>query len=463
MRSCLKLLSIPILCIIVAGCASYGSKMEESRALFSQGKYDEALKKLGKTESGRSRLLYLLERGLILHYAGRYKESNNAFEEAEILAENLYTKSISKEAGAFLTSDNILPYSGEKFERVLIHYYRAFNYIYLNLPDDAMVECRKVSFLLQKYLDNSEGKSTAYSDDAFIQYLTGMLYQWQGELNNAFISYRKAVEAYEKYEKEYGVSVPPSLKISLLGTARRLGFAEEYEQYLKKFGSSFDQPGSNEEAGDLVLIHENGFAPNKVAFELVLPILKKDDPGKDVYEYSGRLRSRIRRHYDDVDVEYWLRVSVPKYESARPRIAYMEVQATSDSGVSSTRMTSNVVEDVEAIAFRNFAEREPLIYLKTIARGVTKYLAFKTAKKKQGEVAGLLVNVFNIATESADTRSWLTLPNSFDMVRMSLPPGKYNLHLSFQDVNGRRVKSADISDVEIRDGDFTFLNYRTFQ
>ena len=43
------------------------------------------------------------------------------------------------------------------------------------------------------------------------------------------------------------------------------------------------------------------------------------------------------------------------------------------------------------------------------------------------------------------------------------PPGKYNIHLSFRDKNGREVRSADLRDVEIRSNDFTFRNYRTFQ
>ncbi len=457
MKNYLKLLSIPIICILLAGCASYGSKVEQMRLSFSQGKYDVALEKLEKTKSGRSHLLYLLEKGIILHYAGRYEESNNTFEEAEILAEDLYTKSVSREAGAFFTSDNILPYEGEKFERTLIHYYRMFNYIYLKLPDDALVECRKVSFILQRYLDKSEGQSTAYSDDAFMQYLTGILFEWQGELNDAFISYRKAAEAYEKYEQEYGVSQPASLKDDLLRTANALGFEEEYEHYLKKFGSSYKPADSNGEVGELILIHENGFAPSKEAQEIVIPILKADNLGVDVWEYSGKLRSRVGRHYRDVDVEYLLRVSIPNYTSTRPRIAFMRAQA------GSIQRPSEMVEDVEAIAFKNFSERQPLILVKTIARGVTKYLAFRTARKKKGEVAGLLVNIFNIATESADTRSWLTLPNSFGMVRMSLSPGKYNLRLSFHDRNGRIVRTASVQDVEIRDGDFTFLNYRTFQ
>jgi len=467
MKNPLRLLSIPIVFILM-GCATYGSKMEEARSLFSQGKYADALEKVEETKSGRSRLLYLLEKGMLLHYANRYEESNDTFEEAEILAEDLYTKSISREAGALLTSDNILPYEGEKFERALIHYYRALNYIYLRLPDDALVECRKVSFLLERYRDETEGKSTAYSDDAFMQYLAGMLFEWQGELNDAFISYRKAEEAYEKYEREYGVPQPSSLKGDLLRTARALGFSEEYEHYLKKYSNSYDPVDTAEETGELILIHENGFAPSKVAEELVIPILKVDNLGEgksiDVWEYSGKLRARVGRHYKDVDVEYILRVSIPNYRSARPRIAYMKVQAAGSvrTGVPA-QVSSQVVEDVEAIAFKNFDERMPRILLKTIARGVTKYLAFRTAKQKKGEVAGLLVNIFSIATESADTRSWLTLPNNFGMVRMSLPPGKYNLRLSFYDRNGRQVESTDVPDVEIRDGDFAFLNYRTFQ
>ena len=460
MKNFLKLLYIPLVCVL-AGCATYGSKMEEVRLQFSQGKYENALNKLEETKSGSSRLLYLLERGMLLHYADRYEESNDAFEEAEILAEDLYTKSISREAGALFTSDNILPYEGEKFERVLIHYYRALNYVYLKLSDEALVECRRVSFLLGRYRDETEGDSTAYSDDAFMQYLTGILFEWRGEINDAFISYRKAEAAYEKYETEYSISQPSSLKADVLRTARALGFEEEYEHYLRKYGEVRDPERSDVETGKLILIHENGFAPVKIADELVLPILKVDKFGEhndfDVPKYSTKLRARAGRHYDDVEVEYFLRVSVPRYLSAAPSIAYMEVQ------VDDVRVPSEMVADVEAIALKNFGEREPRILLKTIARGITKYLAFRTAEKKQGGLAGLAVNIFNVATESADTRSWLTLPNNFQMVSMSMPPGEYDLHLSFYDTNGREVESTDVPNVKIESGDFTFLNYRTFQ
>jgi len=51
----------------------------------------------------------------------------------------------------------------------------------------------------------------------------------------------------------------------------------------------------------------------------------------------------------------------------------------------------------------------------------------------------------------------------FGMVRMSLPPGKYSLQLSFYSENGQQIDSASLQNVEIRERDFTFLNYRTFQ
>jgi hypothetical protein len=459
MKSYLKLLCIPIICGIIAGCATYASKTEQTRLLFSEGKYEDALKKLEKTKSGRAEVLYLLEKGMILHYAGSYEKSNDAFEEAERLSDDLYTKSISREAGAFLTSDNIIPYAGEKFERALIHYYRAMNYIHLELPDSALVECRKVTLLLQKYRDETEGKSTAYSDDAFMQYLAGILFEWQGELNDAFISYRKAEEAFEKYRKEYGVSQPSSLKDDLLRLSKALNFSEEHEYYLKKYGKAQSQSESGGKTGELILIHENGTAPSKAAVEIVLPILKVDKlgPSVDVMVYSGQLRARVGRQYSDVELEYLLRVSIPRYVSTRPRIAYAKVR------VDGMQKSSELIEDVEAIALKNFNEREPRIMLKTIARGVTKYMAFRTARKKQGEVAGLLVNIFNIATEGADTRSWLTLPNNFGMARMSLPPGTHDLHLSFYNKGNQIIDSIVLNGVEIREGDFTFINHRTFK
>ena len=459
------------------GCASYSTKAEKMLVTFSAGEGEDALKKVEDLKSKTSQLLYLLEKGTIQHYAKEFEASNKTFEEAEILSEQLYTKSISREAASLLSSDNILPYTGEKFEQGLINFYRAFNYVYLRKPEDALVECRKVNALLQRYADQDAGKSS-YSNDAFIQYLTGILYEWQGELNDAFISYRQAEEAYQVYASEFGIKPPSELKNALLRLSEALGFSQEHEHYLQKYGKNRKYK-NNPGFGELIVIHENGFVPKKVEQNLVIPIFKNDkiDEDTDLWKYSETLSARARSNLqiDEVKVQYLLRIAIPTYTSSRPRIAYMEVQIEPQLheedkvreipviGVDSQRSTSKLVEDIEAIAQRTFTQRQNRILLKTLVRALMKYIAFKTAEEKKGEAAGFLVNLFNVATESADTRSWLTLPNNIQMVRLPLPAGTFDLKLTFYDQADREISSTNIPNVVIKENDYTFLNYRTFQ
>ena len=106
----------------------YSSYVSRSLSQLRQGNYADALDQLEKPNGKTNMLLYRLERGLIFHYQGLYAQSNAEFERAERLIDRLYTRSVSREAAAFLTNDAIVAYRGEEFERVFIHYFRALNY-----------------------------------------------------------------------------------------------------------------------------------------------------------------------------------------------------------------------------------------------------------------------------------------------------------------------------------------------
>ena len=73
--------------------------------------------------------------------------------------------------------------------------YLALNFAAQGLPDEALVEARKVDLKLKEYARQYEGKN-AYQEDAFARYLSGILYESTGEINDAFIAYKKAYEAY---------------------------------------------------------------------------------------------------------------------------------------------------------------------------------------------------------------------------------------------------------------------------
>jgi len=85
-----------------------------------------------------------------------------------------------------LSNDLTLPYEGEDFETVLINVVAALNYVLLNQWDDALVEARKVDHKLNVINDRYD-KKNVYKEDAFARYLSGILYEGKGELNDAFI------------------------------------------------------------------------------------------------------------------------------------------------------------------------------------------------------------------------------------------------------------------------------------
>ena len=450
------LLLLALLCLSL-GCSPYS--MEEVRIAFEQGDFDGALVELDADGKGEAKLPYLFERGLITHYGDQFDESNRTFELAEITSEDLYTKSISREAVSLVTSDNLRPYAGTQYERLLIHYYRAFNYVYLNMPDDALVECRKASNLLQYYADADENYE--FVGAAFIAYLSAILYEWAGDWNDAFIAYRWAERAYKQYEEVLGIPFPQDVGKSLVRLARQLGFQEEFERYAAIYG---EPPENIPDSGELILLYETGFAPFKIEENIVFPILKVDpivqeDADRDekkVREYSRTLMRRRNQRYREVEIEYLLRVAIPAYRSNRPRIVGIDADTTYG------QVSGVLVEDIEAAAMKTFESELPTIMLRTVVRGVLKYLGFRRANK-EGEVVGRLVNLLNVVTESADTRSWQTLPNQIFLVRLRLPAGTHNITLSFSDRADRRVKTDTLQDVVIWKNDKTFLNYRTFE
>ena len=63
-----------------------------------------------------------------------------------------------------------------------------------------------------------------------------MIYEELGEWSDAMIAYRKAYEAYKKYQDNFSVAMPAMLKLDLVRLAQRQGLTDELAQYRKEFG-----------------------------------------------------------------------------------------------------------------------------------------------------------------------------------------------------------------------------------
>ncbi len=66
---------------------------------------------------------------------------------------------------ALITNPMVKPYRPEDFEAVLVHFYKALNFIYLKNYEGALIECLRVNIVLQqlndKYKKNND--STIFS------------------------------------------------------------------------------------------------------------------------------------------------------------------------------------------------------------------------------------------------------------------------------------------------------------
>ena len=187
----------------------------------------------------------------------------------------------------------------------MVPYFKALNYIYLQDRSAAQVEARRASLLLSKYVDatlsgvrDEDGDELRQiSNNAFLHYYSGMLYDWDGEINDAFTAYRNAAVAYQQNHDLLQEEIPPSLGRDIDRVAMRLGFRQELIDLRKSCGdvfaaddsADFDLPGTRQDYqeaarggwqsghGEVVLLIETGFVPKKTQFRFGLPDLRERD------------------------------------------------------------------------------------------------------------------------------------------------------------------------------------------
>ena len=88
------------------------------------------------------------------------------------------------------------------------------------------------------------------------------------------------------------------------------------------------------------------------------------------------------------------------------------------------------VVDVGALAVKDLKEQIPQLIVRQVLRAFAKDQLQQQSGDHLGLVGSLAANIYNIMSESADRRSWLTLPNSGQALRINLDQGERELNLT---------------------------------
>jgi len=447
--------------LLVCGCASHNRELADIRASLIAGDVDAAVAEFEETDPKESDLLYLLERGYMMHLAGRWEESNAAFEAAENRADDLFTKSLSRHAVSFLSNDLALPYRSVPHELQFIQYYRSFNYVALGQPQEALVEARKASAYLAEYAKQTEGQEL-FRQDAFLQYFTGLLYESEQEVNDAIISFRDAAHRYDEYAAAYGWSAPPWLDADYFAAASHLSLQWEVDS-LRARDSTVAQRALEGDEHNLLVFFETGFVPFRESVKITLPVFKTAEAADGENAELVSAEHYVDRYSDDVYAYEKGKVKLDKVVSfAFPALVELPQEIVN---CELELETGEVVEafqvlDLAAIAQADFQRRIPGIMLKTVARALAKDAAREGAQDAD-EGLGWIVNMVNVATEQADTRGWILLPGQFHMLKTTAEPGEQVLTARFFDAEGVLLDQWEAQVVVPQTGT-AFVSFRSF-
>ena len=436
MKKPYALIILPLSAVIVlaSGCASYTSRMAAARRDFVAGNYDNALGNIdpGDCESGSDQVLCLLERATIRQAAGDFTGSNADFEAVYQLVReyerraDVSVRDAANEAGAALTNETILPYKGKGYELILLHCYKGLNFLMqgdvegarverfrldkrrkqeLDRHSEEIAEARELAEennlsdqeiegvggqVLQQYSPAARSRAASVANlylSAFGSYLSSIIYDIEGDFPEAALDCRRVLEQYPDFEYA-------RRDAATLGAAD-VGYA----------GDPLNLAGK----GDLVVFFQCGMAPVKK--EVSIPVLISDS---------------------------WIGIAFPVYDTVPTRLALLQVRIDGEPAGKTGELS-----DVEAKAIRTLVDDIPVLVARQVVRAVIKGVAADAANDAD-PLLGLFVNIYNLASEQADLRSWLLLPKNIQALRCYPSEGPHTVTFQVLAADGTVLGTSSI-------------------
>lgn len=360
-----------LFCMLAMGCST--PALNKARLQYASGDAASALQTLGDGSDipARDKLLYWLERGLILHEQGDYEESSRALLNAAVFLEDNDFVSVSAEAKSLVANDWARKYKGEYSEQLWIHTYLMMNFLSLGRYDSAAVEARRA-------LERISDRESVLQHDAFTRALIGLSFETAGQANSAYIEYRKLADQLGEPGH--------SLTSSLYTLSKSLGFDEDARNYERQLAQTRSAQKGHAE---IVLFLATGRLPEKISSSLITD-------------------------YDE-------RVAFPQYLPDRDAPPVVTVSVDGEL-CDCTVVTSNLGQ----LARSSLSSRGIALTTRLLARTAAKdALADNLAKKD--EVAGEIVRLLLFVLEEADTRGWNSLPGHLAMVRVPVNKGSQEI------------------------------------
>ena len=201
----------------------------------------------------RDRGQYLLNTGLLKSITGDFEDAIRDLQKAKKILNNLQAISVTESLAAATINETLRSYDASPSERVLLHVLLSIDYLMLNDLDAARVEVLQADVVMNELAR----EDVPIGQLASAHYIAGLVYELGGELDDARISYRKALNLMALRD----MPPPSSLKRSLRKLNRRLGAGGNSGKYSARYFLAIDPP--DPDAAEITVIYWDGVVTSK--------------------------------------------------------------------------------------------------------------------------------------------------------------------------------------------------------
>ncbi len=406
--------------------------------LAAQGLNEESVHQEGTGDE----LMWLLEAGTANLTAGDYQKSLYLFEKSESIIQGfesravINARTVGSEMGAMVTNLNALPYQGMYVDRVMLNAYKAWDYFFMNQPESARVELRRMREAQKNVVRQFEdeirhsqqqikaqvsahqqkshflgNQNTQISFNSIVKNpVVNKAYQvsaskenkYYGNLANPFVSYFSALGYL--MENNYSEALVDFRNLYRMNP-NNTTIQKDYVTVAKKIANEIPEELADVDAYPYSLNHKiiyivffNGRAPalKQEKFQIILPYVGYTGIAFPRYEYFPAVLSRL-------DIQYNL--NQQQLMSRTEQIA-----------------------DFDAIMSQEYHDKLPTmitrLVLSTLSKEMASYAAVRSARRSGGEIeliTYLLTGIFKYMFNTADTRSWETLPKEVQISHIPMP------------------------------------------
>ncbi|MHC5200349.1 MAG: COG3014 family protein [Planctomycetota bacterium] len=398
--------------LFVSGCNAPKSHLNKFNGYFESGDFEQARqfaeKKIKQKDTPRAEdLLWSLQIGSIDRIEKKYAQSTAMFDDCERAMSYFDSQNsgVTHTAGAVAVNENIIPYTGQVYDGVMVNTYKAMNFMATDQFDLARVEFNRAldrqrraketfnkeiqkqkdeisadenSENVQKSLDNPDLKQrlqevypslynfSVYPDfvNPFATYMAGLFFLIEGD-------YPKSVDLL----KESAGMMPDNTMI--------LQDLDAVNQVLSD-GTPIEPT--------VWVIFENGLGPIKEEFRIDLPL----------FIFTDNVR--------------YVGIALPRLAFRQAASPHLEVKT--GSATSKTQL----VADMDRVIQTEFKKDFQGILTRAIISTTTKAVAqYALEKNNNSSWAAVAMAVYSLVTTAADVRIWTALPKDIQVARLPIP------------------------------------------